>query len=192
MVVEFDPAQFARLQPRHAVQFYQNEGHMVKALVAWCERSLRVGGGAVVVATEPHRAEFKNGLRLSGLEPDRFLDAGRLALLDARETLDRLLVRGQPSAERFEVVVMPIVRDLQRAVGSPDKPVRAWGEMVDLLWKEGEFDAASALESLWTSAVRASGIELLCSYDVSRLVLKSDQRIVQAKSEHTEIVVADE
>jgi hypothetical protein len=42
--------------------------------------------------------------------------------------------------------------------------VRAYGEMVDVLWKEGRSRAAIRLEMLWNALAMRSGVALLCGY----------------------------
>jgi hypothetical protein len=47
--------------------------------------------------------------------------------------------------------------------------VRAYGEMVDLLWKSKKEDAALSLETRWDQFVRARRFPLLCSYSMESL-----------------------
>ncbi|MCA1812506.1 MAG: MEDS domain-containing protein [Halobacteriales archaeon] len=54
-----------------------------------------------------------------------------------------------------------------RATGATE--VRAWGEMVNLLWKQGNLPAAMRLEELWNEAIDKHGIRLLCSYETHGL-----------------------
>jgi hypothetical protein len=44
--------------------------------------------------------------------------------------------------------------------------VRGYGEMVDLLWKEGNTDGAIALEKLWNELAHQYSFSLLCAYAV--------------------------
>jgi hypothetical protein len=51
--------------------------------------------------------------------------------------------------------------------------VRAYGEMVDILWREGKIDAAIELEQLWNELASKYSFTLLCTYSVDSL-LKGD------------------
>lgn len=56
---------------------------------------------------------------------------------------------------------------IARASGSrPGGTVRAYGEMVDVLWKGGQMDAAMKLESLWNQLAHSHEFALLCGYSM--------------------------
>jgi hypothetical protein len=46
----------------------------------------------------------------------------------------------------------------------PDCTIRIYGEMVDVLWKQGQHDAALQLEMLWTHLAASEAFSLLCGY----------------------------
>ncbi len=85
-----------------------------------------------------------------------------MLLLDARETLAQFMVDGRPDRARFfRVLDEAMVRATR---GRQGVRVRAYGEMVDLLWRDGEKTAALALEELWNEAGREYSFSLLCAY----------------------------
>jgi hypothetical protein len=47
--------------------------------------------------------------------------------------------------------------------------VRAYGEMVDVLWQRGERDAAIRLEEFWNDLARLQTFCLLCAYYIDHL-----------------------
>jgi len=47
--------------------------------------------------------------------------------------------------------------------------VRAYGEMVDVLWQRGEQDAAMRLEEYWNELTRLQTFSLLCAYRIDNL-----------------------
>jgi hypothetical protein len=56
---------------------------------------------------------------------------------------------------------------LDRAAESqPRAGVRAYGEMVDLLWKQGAAAAAIRLEVLWNQLAESRAFSLLCAYSM--------------------------
>src|SRR5687767_2201564 len=69
------------------------------------------------------------------------------------------MVDGLPDRDRFFQVVGALVH---REAGEP--AVRAYGEMVDLLWRDGLMDAAIRLEELWNELGRGQAFSLLCAY----------------------------
>ena len=64
---------------------------------------------------------------------------------------------GMPDAERFQDAVVPLI---EQACRGRKCVVRAYGEMVDVLWKAGETVAAVRLETLWNQLARAYSFEI--------------------------------
>jgi hypothetical protein len=135
---------------QHAVQFYEGEQFLVDRVVEFLSDGIREGQPCVVIATPEHNDSFAAGLRLIGL------DLQRVTFLDARATLERFCERGTPSAPRFRRVIGGA---LKKAGGGVR--VRAYGEMVDLLWRDGEPDAAIRLEALWNDLANRHTFSLL-------------------------------
>jgi hypothetical protein len=107
-------------------------------------------GVPVVIATEPHRAALAAAL---GERTDAIW-------LDAAETLGGFRRNGRIDRAAFGAVVGDVVRG---AVAS-GRPVRAFGEMVALLWEAGEVVEAIELERLWNDLARELPFALFCAY----------------------------
>jgi hypothetical protein len=122
------------------------------------------GEGAVVIATEAHRAGIPAAVAEAGFAPEAALRDGRLVLLDAHETLDRLLVDGQPNPQRFTEVIGSLMRTLGARTGR--RGIRAYGEMVGVLWTAERYAAAIRLEELWNTLLADGGFELFCAYPI--------------------------
>jgi signal transduction histidine kinase len=143
----------------HAVQFYESDDFLGRVVADFVEQGVRAGAPALLVATGPHRLTCTALLRERGIDVEDAVRAGRLVMLDARETLSRFLVDGGIDREAFQ-------RELAVHVRRPGQaaPLYVFGEMVDLLWKDGNLEAAVALESLWNELGRGHRIRLLCGY----------------------------
>ena len=102
-------------------------------------------------------------LRALHIDIELELAAGTLTVLDAAETLKTLMVGDRPDAERFNRVAGSRIEALCTRGGQWTK-VRAFGEMVDLLWRGGNRAAALALEELWSELVARYPVDLLCAY----------------------------
>src|SRR5205823_1174702 len=83
---------------------------------------------------------------------------------DADETLAAVMDGELPSADRFEDVVGGTVDAV--ALRFPDRTIRAFGEMVDILTRRGLQAAAIELEELWNRLLRTRRIALLCAQAV--------------------------
>jgi hypothetical protein len=148
----------------HDVHFYKNEDHLTKVVVDYLAEGLRAGQPIVVIASKARRERFAAGLRERNLDPDELL-SGRLAIwLDARETLDTFFEGGKPDRELFMATVGRVFERLL------DKHyylvVRAYGEMVDLLWQEGNHEAAIVVEQYWNDLANLYRYSLLCGYSI--------------------------
>jgi PAS domain S-box-containing protein len=146
----------------HIVQFYESDDNLCGLVSDYLAAGLSAGEPLVVIATEPHRAVFCDRLREQGIDIDHASAQGRVRFLDARETLSRLMVDAMPDWERFERVVGGEI-DLRRG-GNRGVRVRAYGEMVDVLWRDGNEKAAIRLEEMWNQLGRENPVSLLCAY----------------------------
>jgi signal transduction histidine kinase/ActR/RegA family two-component response regulator len=163
---------------QHAVQFYEDDGFLCEKVTTFLAAGLDAGESLVVIATEPHRRAVADALQRRGADVEEACIRGQLFLLDAEETLRRFMVGPVPSWPLFREHVG---RLLERAAsrereGQPSEksPVRAFGEMVDLLWKRGNSEGALSLEDHWNELAKTHPHALLCGYGLSQFA-KHDQ-----------------
>ena len=152
-------------QPPHIVQFYESDELLEGAVVDFLADGLTADAPIVVIATETHRRAFIAQLTTRGFDPGRRIGADRLIMIDAQETLDKFMVGAAPDRQLFTETVSPVI-DRARAQGG-GRAIRAYGEMVDLLWRGGNRSGAVALEQLWNELRTVRSFSLLCSYVVS-------------------------
>ena len=151
-----------RFGSAHAVQFYENDHFLAAAVADFLIAGLTIGQPIVVIATQDHRDAFCVRLRAKGVDIDTAIGAGQVVFLDARSTLASFMVDGMPDAIRFRAAIEPVLaRTVQVRGGGV---VRAYGEMVDILWEEGNTDAAIRLEELWNDLATTRAFTLLCTY----------------------------
>jgi MEDS: MEthanogen/methylotroph, DcmR Sensory domain/Histidine kinase-like ATPase domain len=149
----------------HVVQFYDHDGDLARAVGDYLIRGLSAGEAAVVIATEAHRREFEVVLAAAGIDTARARRNGSLVWRDARATLARFMHDGEVDAEAFRRVVGNLLRELAET-GSP---IRAYGEMVAVLWEDGDVLAAIELEKLWNALARELHFSLWCAYHAQSL-----------------------
>ncbi|MEA3144413.1 MAG: hypothetical protein QOG31_1737 [Thermoplasmata archaeon] len=164
MALRLEAPTQAAAQDAHCVLLYQDERFLVEAIGAWAEAGLRAGEGVILVARATVGDQVRAWLKGADMDPLAFEVMGRLRVLDADRTMRLFMVGGKPQANLFTNVVAPLVEDAKKA--SPAGEVRAWGEMVDLLWKRAQGPAAVALESLWNDLIATHAFRLFCAYQV--------------------------
>ena len=143
---------------RHAVQFYEDDDLLCATVSRYLGAGLAAGDRVVVIATAAHWATIALRLHDHAFDVDRAVATGQIELLDAHRTLSRLLIDGMPDAGLFEEWIAARI--------PTDGRTRAYGEMVDLLWKEDNLSAALRLEELWNRLVDERPLSLLCAYVV--------------------------
>jgi hypothetical protein len=145
----------------HAAHVYRDLGELSQSVSAYLTVGFELGEPAVLVATPEHLSAFTSSLAAAGWDEERIDRSGRLAVADAAGTLAAIMDGDRPSKRAFE----------QRIVGLldlfPGAHVRAFGEMVDLLSREGRIEAAIELEELWNDLRRRRDFSLLCGYHLN-------------------------
>jgi DcmR-like sensory protein len=148
----------------HLVQVYREPSELADAAAIFLAAGFDAGEPAVVVATAAHWPLFRAALEKRGWNTDELEAERMLFVADADETLAAILDDGQPSLRRFTDVIGGLM-DLA-AGNQPDRRLRAFGEMVDLLFRRGEPAAADALEELWNRLGSRRNFSLLCGYKI--------------------------
>jgi PAS domain S-box-containing protein len=149
---------------QHLVQFYETDSFLAEAVGRFIGDGVRSGEPAVIIATRPHREAFTKHLLANDIPVPRAIRDGRLVMLDAEETLRLFVVGGAPDWRRFEQSVGQVLERLAHT--SPGRSIRAYGEMVDVLWRAGQQGAAIVLEEMWNDLRGHHEFELLCAYVV--------------------------
>jgi hypothetical protein len=156
----------------HAVQVYDDRAELERIVSAFVAAGFEAGAPAVVIARDEHRQAFEHRLEAAGWP---LVDGGLFVTADAEQTLATFMRGDAPDAEAFERVVGGLLDET--AARFPGTRIRAFGEMVDLLWQRGQKAAAIALERMWNELAATRNFALLCAYRLD--VLDAD---VQARA----------
>jgi hypothetical protein len=144
----------------HVVQFYGHEEELADRVAGYLLGALRHDGVAVVIATAAHRRAFEGRLTRAGVDLAAAARAGTYRTLDAGDTVRALTTGGQLERGAFDRVIGSLIAD----AGQGERPVRAYGEMVALLWDAGLVNDAVQLEEMWGSLGLTHSFSLFCSY----------------------------
>ena len=165
-------AKLQQADARHIVQFYESDEFLAEATSRFLAQGLVAGEALLLVATPAHGRAIVGALAAKGLDVERARAGGLLAVLDAEECLQHLLVQGRPSWEKFEQEVGGALARSIAASGT--SRVRACGEMVDLLWRGANQQAALDLEGFWARLQTRYRFSLLCAYVMGNFFKESD------------------
>jgi len=173
----------------HAVHFYERDVELAEKVTAFIGEALLAGEAAVIIASDEHRAQFIRGLAALNVDVEEARVAGKLTVLDAVGTLAQFMVDGAPNPELFRLVVGSVVASACSR-GPRRMPVRAFGEMVDILWRDGKPEAAIALEELWNELAKDYRFDLLCGYGIGAFAEGSASAALPAVCDrHTHVSV---
>jgi hypothetical protein len=161
----------------HDVQFYRSRDFLAKRVTDFLAAGVRAGQPLVVIATEPHRAAFAAGLRARGLDMDELFSDRDAVWLDARQTLEAFMHGRMPDRDLFRATVGAVFEQVLRK--RHYLIVRGYGEMVDLLAKDGNIDGAIAVEALWNELADRYSYSLLCGYAVGNFFHESGAESVR-------------
>ncbi len=160
---------------RHCVQFYEDETFLYEVVADFLETGVQAREPAIVIATESHRAGFWSALKARNVDVDRESAGGNLTLLDAGATLSLFMREGMPDRTLFRSAIGPVIDAGKRG----GERVRAYGEMVDVLWRAGNSQAALRLEALWNELAETHEFSLLCAYVMGNFYRASHQADIE-------------
>jgi hypothetical protein len=161
----------------HAVQFYQDARSLASTVARFLRDGLDAGEPALIVATSSHTAEILAQLDTIGCDTQTLRKSGELQLLDARKMLSGFMVDGAPDSLMFKSSVGDVIDRL--CDGKTPCPIRVYGEMVDILWQEGNTTGAIRLEVLWNQLASAYDFSLLCGYAVGNFYKQTNGNCIE-------------
>jgi PAS domain S-box-containing protein len=144
----------------HFVQIYHSDDVLIESVGEYLAAGLTDHETCLVFATPDHRSALTEALGSRGVDVASAVVRERLMLLDAAEILSSFMRMGEPDPSAFFATVGAIVA---RAAGN-GRPIRAFGEMVALLWADGLQPAAVKLERLWNELAKDYTFSLYCAY----------------------------
>jgi len=168
----------------HLVQLYGNDQTFLDALEGFVLGGLQKGEAVVLIATPQHRQALGGRLQNHGIDLGAFRKEEQYISLDAGETLSSFMVGDWPDDARFRNEVTGI---LSRATKNKRR-VRAFGEMVALLWADGRHGATVRLEHMWHQLCRSEGFPLFCAYPRSGLTQDAGESIREILNTHSQIL----
>jgi hypothetical protein len=169
----------------HAVKFYDTRESLCRIVAEFLGEGLVAQQPVLVIATPEHRAGILAELTARHFDVDKTQAVGDLLLLDAAETLSAFMVDGMPDDSLFVAEMTRAIEQVSR--GRTSCTVRAYGEMVDVLWKNGQDVAAIRLEMLWNKLAATHQFSLLCGYAMGTFY--KDSNLSDIHRQHSHVVI---
>lgn len=151
----------SRTGPRdHVVHFYHSEEELATQAGGYLAEAIQGGGVAIVIASEKHQFAFERRIAEAGIDVSAARASGAWLVVDAEEALSQFTVNDKPDMGGFDAVIGKLIRQ----AADSGRPVRAYGEMVAMMWEAGLLTAAIELEKMWNELIRKERLALLCAY----------------------------
>ncbi|MGH7996826.1 MAG: MEDS domain-containing protein [Opitutaceae bacterium] len=166
------------------LQIYERDELLGDSLEGFVRGSLVAGESVIVIATEAHRDDLTSRLRRSGVDVAAALASEQLIPRDAEEMLAEFMLKGWPDDAMFEAAIGRILNRAQAG----KRRVRAFGEMVAVLWSKGSSGATVRLEHLWNQFIHKADFSLFCAYPKSGFTRDALQSLQEICTAHTRVI----
>ncbi|HVW08510.1 MAG TPA: MEDS domain-containing protein [Bryobacteraceae bacterium] len=175
----------------HYLQLYdQDRLPLAQNVAAYISEGLKRQEGALLIATPEHQEMFRDELTRREIDSCRPLAESGILFLDAHETLSRFLVDGEPDEAKFREVVAAAICQVKAARPTG---LRAYGEMVAVLWAAGRRASALRLDKFWETLLHDREFSLFSAYPID--IFSPDFQIPRVDAilcDHTHLIPTGE
>lgn len=146
----------------HSVHFYERDSALIQRLWSLTSSSLREEKSVLLIVTVEHEKALRRYFASRGLDCKGLEARGVLCLLNVETILKRFSRGKKLNHDAFLEVVGGLVTSA--AEFSERKTLMAFGEMVAVLWENGQPESALQLEQWWNELIEQRGFHLHCAY----------------------------
>jgi hypothetical protein len=168
----------------HIAQFYEDEGVLLNSLERFVRAGVIGNESAIVIATRQHLRALDDRLNATGVNVAMRRLMDQYITVDAEEALDRFMVRKWPDETLFSKFVLGLIE----CAAADGRRVRAFGEMVALLWARGDVAATIRLEYLWNKVCKTPGFSLFCAYPKAGITADTSTSMADICAAHSRII----
>lgn len=168
----------------HSVQIYENDNVFLDTLESFAKAGLLAGDSVILIATEPHLDTMNERLTRNGFDMAALKAADQYMPVSADEALSHFMVNEWPDEALFNAYITQVIL----RASWKNRKVRAFGEMVAVLWEKGLSGATVQLEKLWCQLHRKDSFTLYCAYPKSGFTQSATESINKICSLHARVI----
>jgi hypothetical protein len=146
--------------PEHVVAFHDDPAFLDATAARFLADGVRAGELVVVIAAPERRVRFADAIAGDGIDLDGLRRSGRYREVDAAGRLASLRRGDVLDLRQLRRGIAGWIADAER----DSRPLRLYGEMVALLWEQGDMTLALELESMWERLTGQLALPVLCGY----------------------------
>ncbi len=147
----------------HLVQLFDSDESLADGVARFLHEGLVRNEQMLAVMNEERWYGVAMRLSRLGSSADEALQRGDLIVRSAKDTLSAFMYHGRPHPQLFAETV----GDLVSALANAGRPLRIYGEMVDVLAAQGDYAIALELEQLWNQLAEQHRFTLFCGYSAT-------------------------
>lgn len=168
----------------HVLQVYEGDEVFMNSLEGFVISGFENDNSVIVIATDIHMRNLERKLIAKGYDLTHLIDTYQYIPLNAEETLSKFMRTGWPDEKLF----IEVITDLITHAKAQGREVRAFGEMVALLWAQGYSGATVQLEHLWNKVCKKESLCLFCAYPKSGFTSDADESLSHICSAHSKML----
>jgi len=168
----------------HFAQFYETDSELIHSVANFICEGLKAKESAIVIATPQHLRGIENRLLELDVDVATAILEDRFVAMDADRALATFMAHDWPDEKLFCEFVERLI---QRA-SAHSRRVRAFGEMVALLWRRGQLAATVSLEHLWNRMCAKRNFPLFCAYPKSGFTKEPCESFAEICAAHSRLV----
>jgi hypothetical protein len=172
----------------HVVQIYEDDEVFLDMLSGFVSGGINEDDCVIIIATKAHLSALEQRLESFGMDPATLIIAEKYIPLDAEESLSKFMINGWPD----EILFTEFITKLLKRARKYNRRVRAFGEMVALLWAQGHNGATVQLEHLWNKFCEQEAFCLFCAYPKSGFTQDINASIRNICGAHSKMVTGTE
>lgn len=165
----------------HCMQIYDDDAAFLDALESYAESALKLDEAIIIIATDAHMASLTSRLVQAGVDLPLAIARDQFVGVNAQAALSTFMRDGAPD----ETLFLLLVRGLLKRARASHRKVRAFGEMVALLWANGEHTATIQLEHLWARLCKSEEFALFCAYPRAGFTQNAEQSMMDVRLAHS-------
>lgn len=150
---------YGPVSSEHYAQLFDDPDSLGTGVAAFLGRAYDDGDKLLVISTPRHWQLTARSLEHGGYDLSAMAEHGRIVIRDAAALLESATHGGVPDAAAFDQSVGDLVREM-----SASARVSVYGELVELLAMDGDFDSVMHLEALWNELAARCSFRVMCGY----------------------------
>lgn len=168
----------------HVLQIYEDDKQFIDTLEGFVTGGFKAGESVIIIATSEHLKLLNQRLRDGGFDLFSLALQDQYIPLSADETLAKFMINGWPDENLFYHLLTSLLLRARKR----ERHVRAFGEMVAVLWAQGFTGATVHLEHLWSRFCSSEEFSLFCAYPKSGFTEDANESLAKICGCHSKLI----